>query len=216
MLQVLRRPVGERPVTVVDPRQVIRQEVVGHVDVGPAIAVQVRDGQAEAVSLGQNAGPSRHVGERAVAVVAVQPIRARRLPVADLGSDPVAVVGLERVLEKVEIEVSVPVVVEERGVSVVAGIGDAKPPCLFHQPGRPVLVRALVDEQEVATPRRVGAAHGEIEIRQPVLIDVHHGDAADPHVGPDAGGLADFLEAKMSPVQVQTARDHVAGEVDVE
>ena len=215
MLQILRCQIGKRPVTVVDPHQVVREEVVGHVHVGPAIAIQVGDGHAETVSLGQDAGLARHVAERAVAVVAVQPIGARRLPVADLGSDPVSVVGLERILKDVKIEKSIPVVVEEHGVGVVAGIGDAESPCLFYEPGRAVLVRTLVDEQQVAALRRNGAAHREIEIRQPVLIDIHHGDAADPHVGADTRGLGDVLETEMPPVQVQAARDHVAGEVDI-
>ena len=215
MLQVLRRPVFERPVPVVDPHQIVREEVVGNVDVGPAIAVQVGHRHAETVSLGQDAGLLRHVGEGAVAVVAVQPISARRLPLGDLGTDPVAVVGLERVLEDVEIEVPISVVVEEHGVRVVAGIGDAEPPCLLHESGRAVPVRTLVDEQQVAAVRRVGAAYREIEVRQPVLVDVHHGHAADPHMGRHAGGLGDVLEAEMPPVQVQAARDHVAGEVDI-
>src|SRR5207237_7059364 len=95
-------PVRDGPVPVVDPHQVVREEIVGHVDVGPAIAVQVGDGHAEAVSLGQDAGLSRYVGEGAVTVVAVQAIRARRLPAYDLRADSVPVVVLERVLEDVE------------------------------------------------------------------------------------------------------------------
>src|SRR5205807_1493520 len=73
VLQPLARLVRERAVPVVDIDDVVRNAVVGDVDVGPAIAVQIGDRDAEPVAgIAQDPGMIRHVRELAMAVVVVK------------------------------------------------------------------------------------------------------------------------------------------------
>ena len=49
----------------------------------------------------------------------------------------------------------------------------------------------------------------------PVVINVHHGRAGGPSVRPHARRLRDVFEPHVAFVQVQAARDHVAGKENV-
>ena len=88
MLQPLGGLVRERAVPVVDIQDVIGRPVVGDVDVGPAISIQVSNGHAESVpGLIQDTSLLRHVGEGSMAGIPVQhvvtargfPTHARRM-----------------------------------------------------------------------------------------------------------------------------------------
>ena len=60
---------------------VLKQPVLadgGDEDVGKAVVVVIGDGHAHAVHLDGQAGALRHVGEGAVAIVAIEPQRAAR------------------------------------------------------------------------------------------------------------------------------------------
>src|SRR5207247_2492088 len=48
-----------------------------------------------------------------------------------------------------------------------------------------------------------------------VVVDIHHRHTTGPSVGADSCLLGDVLEPHVSFVQVQAARDHVAGKEDV-
>ena len=96
------RDVDERALAGVPEQPVLSD--AGDEEIREAVVVEVADGDAHAVELDVEAGAARHVGERAVAVVAVQ---AQRRPLA-LVAGPVHAVDEQDVLP------AVGVVVEER------------------------------------------------------------------------------------------------------
>ena len=206
--------VGERPVAVVDVQDVVRLHVVRDVDVGPPIAVQVGDRHAESVThVLQYPGLPGHVGKGAVAVVAVQPIVAAEARTAY----PRRVSGTNEVfggiVEQKQVEVPVAVVIEEDGVGGEPGIGDPVPRGGFGEGVIPV-----VDEKQIGAVLRLrpwGSGHRHVDIEIPVVVDVHHRDAGGPSGRRDPRRLRDVLEPHVALVQVQAARDHVAGKENV-
>ena len=77
---------------------------------------------------------------------------------------------------------------------------------------------AVVDEEQVrALCRRRALEPGDrdVDVEEAVVVDVHHADARGPSFGSDPGALGDVLEAHLTLVQVESARDHVAGEVEI-
>ena len=116
------------PFVLVDP-ELVRRGVVGDVEIEPAVAVVVagRDAEAGAVGLA-DAGRLGHVGEPAVALVAVQPIGhrtvgARAAVVARADRVVAQLVGGDREVDVVgdeEIELAVAVVVDEGGAGAPA------------------------------------------------------------------------------------------------
>ena len=73
VLQPCSRFVGERPIAVVDVHDVVGNTVVGDVDVGPAISVQIGDDDTESVpSIPQNAGVIRDIREMSVTVIVIK------------------------------------------------------------------------------------------------------------------------------------------------
>ena len=64
MLQRLAGCVGESSVAIVDVDDIVGNAVVGDVDVGPAIPIQIGDDDAESIArIAENARGARHVGE---------------------------------------------------------------------------------------------------------------------------------------------------------
>ena len=93
------------------------------------------------------------------------------------------------------------------------GVGDAVP-CRGLREG----VIPVIDEQQVGPigpfgPLRSG--DGDVDVQIPVVIDVHHRGAGGPPVRLDACSFGDVFEPHVAFVQVQAARDHVAGEEQV-
>src|SRR5207247_1925248 len=136
MLEPGAGPVGERPISVVDVEDVVGGDVVGNVDVGPAVAVHVGDHVADAV-------PWRRVRDSGIHVVAVQQV------------------------------------------------GQILPFGRFRPGDR------------------------DVDVQVPVVVDVHHGGAGGPSVRLDARAFRDVFEPHVPFVQIQAARDHVAGEEQV-
>src|SRR2546426_7361259 len=78
--------IGERSIPVVDIQDIVGRDVVGDIDVGPPVAVDVADHNAEPISeLAENPCFAGNVGKRAVAVVAVQLVVTARVLAADAG-----------------------------------------------------------------------------------------------------------------------------------
>ena len=156
----------------------IAHGVVGDVDVGQAVAIVVAERHAEPLAgrIG-DAGLLRDVGERAVAVVAVQPIRHpvehRRMavhPISVFGVPAVRIVGdpVVEVVDDVEIEEAVAIDVDETGAGAPLGgrAGDAR--------GRGhVAERAVV----VVPVERVRAERRHVEIEIAVVVEISDGDA---------------------------------------
>ena len=217
VLEPLGSLVGERSVSIVDIHDIVGHDIVGDVDVGSAVSVQIGNGNAEPIAgLPQDARLSADIGERTIAVVAVELVvavgghaahtdgHARHLPAREISG---------RVVEQKEVEAPVPVVVQESRVRAEAGVGNAVLRSRFREGAITV-----VDEQQIRPIRRLGplgAGHGNVNIQIPVAVDVHHGHAGDPSLGGDACGLGDVLKSHVPLVQVQSTRDHVAGKEDV-
>ena len=156
----------ERPVFPVSEQQV-RHRVVGHVDVRPAIVIEIGEDHAEAVVARiDDAGRGGDVAERAVAVVAVEhvgvpgePLRAAE----DVGRHEPAVGrraarGDRRVVElhvvgDVEVEIAVAVVVGERAARAPSPLVDAG-------------VARDVGEGRLpgVVPQHIGAEGGDVDV----------------------------------------------------
>src|SRR5439155_21001568 len=78
---------------------------------------------------------------------------------------------------------------------------------------------AVIDEEQVGAIDPFGpgsgTGDGDVDIQEPIVIDVHHRCARTPPVGLDPGALGDVLELQVACVPIQAARDHVAAEEDV-
>ena len=122
--------VHERSVAVVAVQEVADQ-IVGDVDVLIAVAIEVAERDAEPLAGGiGDASLLRHVGERAVAVVAIETVghavEDRRIavhPVAFLAHAAVGIVGKPevQVVGDVEIEIAVAIEIEEPGAGAPLG-----------------------------------------------------------------------------------------------
>ena len=158
--------IGERAVPVVAIEPVGGREVVGHVKVGPAVAVVVPPHGRVALRIAADAGPIGHVGERAVPVVSekIVPLALR------VGR------GVQQVRLDEDIEEAVAVEVAEGGHD--GGV-------LYCQAARrrllPERAVTLVDVEEV---RRVEPA--DIDVQEPVVVHIHERRA----LLPDRGGGA--------------------------
>ncbi len=94
-----------------------------------------------------------------------------------------------------------------------AGVSDAVLRGSFRECAIPV-----VDEQEIRPVSRFGPhgpGHRDIDVQIPIVVDVHHGGAGRPPLRCDAGAASDVIEAHRTSVQVEPARDHIAGEEDI-
>ena len=192
-------------------------DVVGNVNVGTAVAVDVRHRHAEPVSdFLQDTCLLGDVGKRAIAIVAIELIVAVRCG----GNDAGRVFGhgsprevFRGVVEQEQVETSIAVVIEEHGVRGKAGIVD-----VVLRGGFGEGAIAVVDEQQIPAllrPRPGRSGHGDIDVEVTVVVDVDHGDAGRPAMGLDARGLRDVLEPHVALIQVEAARDLIAGEEDV-
>ena len=209
--------VGERSVPVIDVEDIVGCDVVGDVDIGPAVVVHVRHHHPESVSdLLQDPRLPGYIREGPIAVVAIELVVAFRA--AALDAERVRVrhaTGkvLGGIVEQKEVEAAIPVVIEEHGVGGETRIGDAVA-CR----GLGERAVAVIDEQQVGPVLSFGAlgpGDGDVDVQIPVVIDVHHGGAGGPPVRGDPRRLRDVFEPHAARVPVQPARDHVAAEENV-
>ena len=216
MLQRAGGSVGERPVPIIHVENVVRQSVVGDVDVRPAVPVDVRYDHAEPVTgVFEDTRFFRHVRECAVAIIPIQLVVAARRRAAHargMARDTTREI-LGRIVEQKQIEAAVSVIVEKCRLRREVGVGDAE---LCGGLGeRPV---AVVDEQQICPIcrfRPLGPGDGYVDVEKPVVVDVDHRDARRPPIRLDARSLGDVLEAKVTLVPIEATRDHVAGEENV-
>ena len=150
--------------------------IVGHVHVDESVSVVVRKRDAQPLARGRRDGRlRRHVGERAVAVVAIQDIR-NRIEVVRVAVRPVAglllpaiTVLLEAPVEVAgdeQVELPVVVVIEEARACAPATALDA---CAIRHVGKRSVAHVPV--------QGVAAEIGHIDILQAVVVVVTHGRA---------------------------------------
>ena len=125
--------VREGAIPPVDP-ELIRRRVVGHIQIEPTVAVVVADRDAQAGAVGPgDARRLRHVGETAVALVAIQPVGDRTVGARTAVVTRPEAVGAELVVGQREveivrdeqIEIAIAVVVGERRAGAPQRIADA-------------------------------------------------------------------------------------------
>ena len=173
-------PEGSIAVIVV---QQVGHHVIGDVDVGPSVVVEVAEHHAEtAVGRSADARFGGHVHEGAVAIVSVQRVGFAHQPArtaehvhaqipADVGFTPPRYFSLveTQVVGNVEVHVAVAVVVTERTVGAPPRVADAGSRSGFRE--RAV---AVVSVQDV---RAIG---GEVKIAVTIVVVVGHADAHAP------------------------------------
>ncbi len=217
---------GERSVAIVDVEVIPLEEVVRDVDVRPAVAIQVAHGhtQTEGDFAAEDAGLLAHI-EKAPVDIAIQLVPAERVAHGADVAQPEAADGPRRVVHEVQVQPSVAVVIEERGVGGVARVVDAIRGRLFGEGGHPIPVQALVDVQLVGAALAAdiaGVAH--VDVQQAVAVDVGEGDPGSPEPLTGHTGLPGHIskpvraQVQVQPVVVQVRREEelrqpVAGEV---
>ncbi len=117
--------------------------VIGHVDVGPAIVVEVRREHAESVGSVRFENPGRFgdVGEGAVAVVVVEDVVVALQSGRSAGNHDGLVETRARFRHRRGLEIHVNVVGDEEvelAVAIVVDEGAAGAPAVFHFPRRPL------------------------------------------------------------------------------
>jgi hypothetical protein len=198
--------VTERPVLLVEVQVVPLVEVVGHVNVGPPVAIHVghADTEAEGDLRTPDAGLARDIGE-VVAVVAIEVVAAVRVPLIARVAHAEAVHRARRVVDHEQIEITVAIEVEERRVRGPAFVGHAILARHFLEGGHRIGVEPLIDPQGVGTGGRLavaGMTDVNVELPSPftsaIVTPVVHGFAFfEPR------RRRDVAEAEAPLVQVQ-------------
>jgi hypothetical protein len=185
----------ERAVMLVDP-QLVAGPVVGDVEVGPAIAVEVvgHDAQRGTVHRAE-AGTRRNVLEGAVAAV-VEEAPGHRVglhrgaPAGLPGGGVASLVGgiaEADVVAHVEVQPAVAVVVEERGADCPVRVGGA---ALLGHVGEGAVA--------VVVPQLRPAQAGQVDVGEAVVVEVAHRDSHAIAGGPDAALLGDVGEPELA------------------
>ena len=198
--QALVDDIREGAVPVVHVEAVGRFEVVGDVEVGPAVLVGVEPQRGVALGQAPDAGLLRDVGEGPVAVVVEEVVPAPERALREI----------QDVGEQEAVEVAVAVVVGEGRLD--ARVLDVQ--AVLVRPLREGAV-AVVDEEQV---RRVEAA--DVEVGPAVLVDVDHrraGDAARAVPGAvDPRRHGDVHELERGGLPVEGARAVARDDEDVQ
>ena len=184
--------------------------IVGHVDVGPAVAIDIGDesAEAEADEAAMDAGLLGDFGEMAV-VVAVEVVAAafEKWAYGPCGIGEVAAVGVVEgidgdgaVVDHEAVEVAVAVVVEEGDLGGIGGDIEAVFGGLFGEGA--VVVIDIEFISSVAVAHVAGVA--DIDIQPAVAVDVDDGDAGAPHaVLVEAGFVGDVFEFEIAFIEVE-------------
>ena len=150
----------------------VHRAVVGHVHVGVAVEVVIREGHAQAAPLVNDSHFQRHIAELAV-FVAVEHIAYRlvelRLAIganAALGTDDIVLRVKLHIIGRVKIQIAVEIVVQKAATSTPPGIGPT------HGGGRIGKAPAALVAQQA-----VGTNVGHIEIYVSIRIVVSGGTA---------------------------------------
>src|SRR5438552_5171378 len=203
---------GERAVAVVHVEIIIALEIVGDVDVGAAIVVEVARDHAESVAVDAvvEAGCVGNVG-KVIAVIPEQTVACARGPGAALSLRLDGSLRVRRVIEQIHVEVAVSVVVEEQRLCRVADVLQSE---FFGAVGEGAV--AVIDVEDVATVHSEVVDARYVDVDLPVAIDVGHRDAGFPadRIG-DAGLVGDVLELIVALIAIELVRAEVRGEVQV-
>src|SRR5579883_864428 len=202
---------GERAVAVVAEQQA-GGKVAGHVEVAPAVAIEIGRGGGERVARlhRQDAGFFADIGKGSVAVIAVQPAGILRHSGRMAIDWHIAIVaggvlsarghpGLveHHVVRDEQVEPAVAVVIDPRAAAAVADARVQQAGAFGHIGEGAV---AVVVEQQVLAPA------GDEKIVEAVVIVIPDGDAGGPHGAAQAGFFGDIGERAVAMVAVEPDR----------
>ena len=171
--------------------------VVGHVDVGISVGIEIGEHDSESrQAVAGDAGPLPGLREAAPAQVAIQPVRLAGDPLGSAVAAQALVAAPEpaagrigeielHVVGDVQVQQPVAVQIPEGGAGAPAAVGHARRP--------PRLGEALSPLVEVEA---VGAPVGHVEIRIAVVVGVAHGAAHAPAGVGQAELLGRLLEER--------------------
>ena len=178
--------VAEGPVAIIEVEIVLLMKIVAHQQVGPAITIEIANGdtEAEVITSSEDACLAAHVGEMA-AIVAIEPVpvlrMTQRAEPAGIKEGRIEFVGM---IQQEQIEIAIAIIIKKCGLAGIgAGRIDAIFSGLFRETGDVVSVESFIDEELlgpvlVATKSRIA----DIDIEQAIAIDIDHGGAGLPSV----------------------------------
>jgi hypothetical protein len=191
------------------------EEVVRHVDVRPAVAVQVadRNAQPEADLAPEDPRRFAHVHEAPV-IISVEPVAARRI--ANLAGvlDPHAVRWTEGVVDHIQIQIAVAIVVEERRMRRIALIRYAEGGGRLLEFRDAPRIQALVDVELVRPPLSFHIPGiRDIDVEPAIRVEIHKGDARGPGSPPFDPCLSGHVsESEAAVVQKESVLPQVRGQ----
>ena len=208
----------EGAVLLIEIEVVALVEVVGHVDVGPPVAIHVADTdpQPERDFGAPDTGALGDVGE-GVAVIAIEVVTAVRVPLVARVAHPEAVDRARRVVDHEQVEIAVAIEVDKGGVRGPALVGYPVPARQLHEGGHGVGAETLIDPEGIGARGRLAVAGmAEIDVEPSVAVDVGQGDAGGPWpIGLHAGCRGDVAKAERPFIQEEAGPVLVGREDDL-
>ena len=197
----------------VDVEIVAFEKIVGNIDIGPAVQIDIPhgDAEAEADDAAEDAGLRRNVHEAAV-IIAEQLIATPGVPFVANIAVAQSSYGPKGVIEQVEVQIAVPVVVEKDAVRTEAAVGQSVRGRFFFKGSV-----ALVDKQFVFLVVALDVAGvADVNIQPAVAIDVGHRHPGRPAPRSRyAGRFGHVLELQIAPIEVEPVGQAIGAEVDI-
>jgi len=225
MTDAIFQVVFEGAVVLVDIEIIPFEEIVGDIDIGPAVAIDIANHhtESEADEAAMDAGFFGHFGKMAVAVVAEEVVAAafervgdrpgRCLQVAFIGIIQ-GVDGNRAVVDEEAVQVAVAVIIEEGGLGGITRIGQSVL-CGGIDEGIVVAVdeELVFSEGAVVHMSRVA----DIDVEPAVAVDIGHYDTGAPllFTSRESCLFRYILELKIAFIEIELVGAHIGSEEDV-
>src|SRR5690606_17988022 len=162
--------VGKGAVAVVDVEDVVGNVVIADINIRPLVVVEVRNGNAEAISFKMNSRFEGHVCKSSVTVVPEQAVVVQRRTVKDSRTvNTRNFVALE-ILQQVQVEVAILVIVEECRMLTEAHVRHTVADGLVPEHRNSFVVESLMNKQHICPVSGIfqdGGTH--VNIQPPVV-----------------------------------------------
>ncbi len=214
--------VFERSILLIDVEVILFIRVIGHVDVGPAVPIDIRyeGAQAEADKAAVDACFLRDLCK--MSVVIAEEVVAASFEAWLNGPCRVGKIASIRVVEGVDgngavidheaIQIAVTVIVKKGHLSGVSGYAKAVSiGCLCEGEIMVIDVELILS---IAIGHMTGVA--DIDVQPAVVIDVYEYYSCAPHaVLTEAGFAGDIFELEIAFIEIELIAGHVGGEEDI-
>ena len=122
VLEVLSGPIGEGAVAVVDVEQIVRLEIVRHIDVRPAVLIDIVDSYPQAKAFNLDAGVRGDISKCIVTVVSVQSVGVGGPAVGAPRKRATSVIINHSILQQVPVQIPIPIIIKKDGLHRIAGV----------------------------------------------------------------------------------------------